>query len=76
MKRANVLNLRSFWQVQIIGWGCFYLFNLLESIHFFLTKRVSIDEELVPIVFYVPGEFSLTTYLPSAAPAIAVLDGF
>ena len=40
MNRENVLNLRSFWQIQIIGWSCFYLFDLLESIHNFLTKRV------------------------------------
>jgi two-component system LytT family sensor kinase len=38
MKRDSVLNFRSFWQIQIIGWGCFYLFTLLESIHNFLTK--------------------------------------
>jgi two-component system LytT family sensor kinase len=59
MKRENVLNLRSFWQVQIIGWGCFYLFDLLESIHFVLTKRVSIDEELVPLSFMFLASFAL-----------------
>ena len=59
MKRENALDLRSFWQVQIIGWGCFYLFNLLESIHFFLTKRVSLDEELVPVSFMFLASFSL-----------------
>ena len=59
MKRESVLNVRSFWQVQIIGWGCFYLFALLESIHLFLTKRVSIDEELVPISFMFLASFAL-----------------
>jgi len=59
MKRENALSLRSFWQVQIVGWGCFYLFDLLESIHFFLTKRVSIDEELVPISFMFLASFAL-----------------
>jgi two-component system, LytTR family, sensor kinase len=59
MKRENVLNLRSFWQVQIIGWGCFYLFELLESVHFFLTKRVSIDEALIPISFMFLASFAL-----------------
>lgn len=59
MKRENVLNLRSFWQIQIIGWGCFYLFDLGESIHFFLTKRVSIAEELVPITAMFLGSFVL-----------------
>lgn len=55
----NVLNLRSFWQIQIIGWGCFYLFDLLESIHNFLTNRVSIDIETVPISFMFLGSFAL-----------------
>ena len=59
MKREKVLNLQSFWQVQFIGWGCFYLFDLLESIHFVLTKRVSIDEEFVPISFMFLGSFAL-----------------
>lgn len=59
MKRENVLNLQSFWQIQILGWGCFYLYELVESIHFFLTKRVSIQEELVPISFMFLGSFAL-----------------
>src|ERR1035438_6391799 len=59
MKRDSVLNLRSFWQIQIIGWGCFYLYDLLESIHDFLTKRVYINEETVPIVFMFLGSFAL-----------------
>jgi two-component system LytT family sensor kinase len=62
MKRENVLNLRSFWQIQIIGWGCFYLFDLLESIHNFLTKRVYIDEETVPIVLMFLGSFALRPF--------------
>jgi two-component system, LytTR family, sensor kinase len=49
MKRENALNLQSFWQIQIIGWCCFYLYELLESIHAFLTKRLYIKEETVPI---------------------------
>jgi two-component system LytT family sensor kinase len=59
MARKNILNLRSFWQIQIVGWCCFYLFNLLESIHNFLTKRVYIKEETVPIVFMFLGSFAL-----------------
>src|SRR5580692_7080104 len=59
MLRKNDLKLRPFWQFQIVGWGCFYLFDLLESIHFLLTKRVSIDEELVPISFMFLGSFAL-----------------
>jgi len=49
MNRESALNLRSFWQVQLIGWSCFFLFDLLESIHNFLTKRVHFNEEAVPI---------------------------
>jgi two-component system LytT family sensor kinase len=62
MKRENVLNLRSFWKIQIIGWCCFYLFHLLESIHGFLTKRVYIDEETVPIVLMFLGSFALRPF--------------
>jgi hypothetical protein len=59
MNRENVLNLRSFWQIQIIGWGCFYLFDLLESIHQLLTKHVYISDKTVPIVFMFLGSFAL-----------------
>jgi two-component system LytT family sensor kinase len=62
MNRDNALHLRSFWQVQIIGWGCFYLFDLLESIHNFLTKRVYIDEETVPIVLMFLGSCVLRPF--------------
>jgi two-component system LytT family sensor kinase len=62
MKRDSVLHLGSFWQIQIFGWGCFYLFDLLESIHFFLTKRVNIDEETVPIVFMFLGSCALRPF--------------
>ena len=59
MKPGGVLHLRSFWQIQIIGWSCFYLFDLLEAIHYLLTNRVSIDNELVPISFMFLGSFAL-----------------
>jgi two-component system LytT family sensor kinase len=59
MKLDSALHLRSFWQTQIIGWGCFYIFTLMESVHYVLTKRVSIDEELVPISFMFLGSFAL-----------------
>jgi two-component system, LytTR family, sensor kinase len=62
MKRGNVLNFRSFWHIQIIGWGCFYLFTLLESIHNLLTKRVYIDEKTVPIVLMFVGSFALRPF--------------
>jgi two-component system, LytTR family, sensor kinase len=59
MKPGSILHLRSFWQIQIIGWSCFFLFDLLESIHFFLTNRVSFDNEFVPITFMFLGSFAL-----------------
>jgi two-component system LytT family sensor kinase len=62
MNRNDALNLRSFWKIQIIGWGCFYLFDLLESIHQLLTKRVHIDEETVPIVFMFLGSCVLRPF--------------
>jgi two-component system, LytTR family, sensor kinase len=62
MNRENFLNLRSFWQIQIIGWCCFYLFDLLESIHSFLTQRVHVDEETVPIVFMFFGSCALRPF--------------
>src|SRR6202034_4342938 len=43
----------------IMGWCCFYLFHLLESIYAFLTKRVFFDEETVPVFFMFLGSFVL-----------------
>lgn len=54
--------MRSFWQIQITGWCCFYLFDLLESIHQFLTKRVYIREETVPIALMFLGSFALRPF--------------
>jgi two-component system LytT family sensor kinase len=62
MNRENFVNLRSFWQIQIIGWCCFYLFDLLESIHNLLTKRVYIKEEAVPIALMFLGSFALRPF--------------
>ena len=62
MNRENVLNLRSFWQVQILGWCCYYLFHLLESIHSFFTKRVFFVEETVPVFFMFLGSFVLRPF--------------
>jgi two-component system LytT family sensor kinase len=62
MNANNALNLRSFWKIQIIGWGCFYLYELLESIHAFLTKRVFIYEETVPIALMFLGSCALRPF--------------
>ena len=76
MNRENVLNLRSFWQIQIVGWCCFYLFDLLESIHNFLTKRVSIAEQTCAYFLHVPGKLRAASFLPPAAATVAVMDRF
>ena len=62
MNRKNALNLRSFWQIQIVGWCSFYLFDLLESIHNFLTRRVSIADQTVPIFFMFVGSCALRPF--------------
>jgi hypothetical protein len=62
MNRENVLNLRSFWQVQIVGWCCYYLFHLLEMIHAFLAKHVVFREESVPVLFMFLGSFVLRPF--------------
>ena len=49
MNRHRGLNLRSFWQIQIVGWACFYFYDLLSSVLALLRKRVSFDEETVPL---------------------------
>ena len=59
MNWKNSLSLRSFWQVQIVGWSCYYLFDLLESLHQFLTGRMRIDEESLPIAFMFLASFAL-----------------
>ena len=75
MNRENVLNLRSFWQIQIVGWCCFYLFNLLESIHNFLTQRVSIGTDGAYFL-HVPGKLRAASFLPPTAATVAVMDRF
>src|ERR1035438_8159605 len=62
MNRKDALNLRSFWKIQIIGWGCFYFYDLLESIHAFLTKRIFLDEETVPIALMFLGSCALRPF--------------
>jgi hypothetical protein len=62
MNRDNAQHLRCFWQIQIIGSGCFYIYDLLESIHAFLTNRAFIDEETVPIVLMFLGSCALRPF--------------
>ena len=46
--------------------GLLIVFDLLESIHNFLTKREHIDEETIPIVLMFLGSFALRPFLPLA----------
>jgi len=62
MNRDKALRLRSFWRVQIVGWGCYYLYDLLQSIHEFLTKRVFVIEETTPIVLMFLASFALRPF--------------
>ncbi len=62
MNRENVLNLRSFWQIQIIGWCSYYLFHLLEMIHAFFTRRAFFADETVPVFFMFLGSFALRPF--------------
>src|SRR5215469_18450358 len=62
MNRENVLNLRSFWQIQIIGWCGYYLFHLLEMINAFFTKRAVFVEETVPVFLMFLGSFVLRPF--------------
>ena len=59
MNRNGALHLRSFWQIQIIGWGCFYVYDLLGSLVDLLGKRESLDEETVPLVLMFLGSCAL-----------------
>jgi hypothetical protein len=62
MNRASPLRLQSFWQIQLIGWGCFYVYDLLSSIVELVGKRESLDEETVPIVLMFLGSCVLRPF--------------
>ena len=49
MNRHSALQLRSFWQIQIVGWSCFFVYDFLSSLVSLLGKRESLDEEMVPL---------------------------
>jgi hypothetical protein len=59
MNRDNARHLRSFWQLQVVGWGCFYLSDLLGSIPNLLSSHDSLREETVPVVFMFLGSCAL-----------------
>lgn len=55
MNRDNAPNRRSFWQFQVIGWGCFCITNLLGSIPGLLRGKYTLREETVPVVWMFLG---------------------
>jgi two-component system LytT family sensor kinase len=59
MNRYNALHLRSYWKFQIVGWGCFYLSDLLGSIPNLLGSHDSLREETVPVFFMFLGSCAL-----------------
>jgi two-component system LytT family sensor kinase len=62
MNRHRALNLRSFWQIQVGGWACFYLYDLLSSMLDLIGKRESIDEETVPLALMFLGSCALRPF--------------
>ena len=59
MNRENALNRRSFWLFQTVGWGCFFLTNLLGSIPGLLSGKYTLREETVPAVWMFLGSCAL-----------------
>ena len=59
MNLDSALNRRSFWQFQIVGFGCFYLSNLFASIPQLLSRHDSLREETVPVLAMFLGSCAL-----------------
>jgi len=59
MSRNGAVNLRSFWVFQIIGWGSFYISNLLGSIPQLMSRHDSVREETIPVFFMFLGSCAL-----------------
>jgi two-component system LytT family sensor kinase len=59
MNREGALQSRVFWQIQIVAWCCFYLYDLLASIERLLSKHESIDEQALPIMLMFLGSCAL-----------------
>ena len=59
MNRESGLRLRTYWQFQLVGWGSFYLVDLLGSIPDFLARRYSLVGETTPIFFMFLGSCAL-----------------
>lgn len=51
MARGNLLRFDSFWRLQILGWGCFYAWNLLGSASEYLGRPSALSEDTVAMSF-------------------------
>lgn len=49
MAQAGALPFRSFWQLQAVGWGCFYVWGLLGSIPDILSRPGAFRENIVVV---------------------------
>lgn len=59
MARGTLLRLDSFWQLQILGWGCFYLWALLGNAPDLLRQPGAFREQTVSMTY----QFLVTTAL-------------
>ncbi len=59
MVRESPLRLTSFWQLQILGWICFYAWQLLGSIPDLLRRSGAFREQTIPVVVLFLGSCAL-----------------
>jgi LytS/YehU family sensor histidine kinase len=62
MARYGALRLRSFWQIQIVAWSLFFIYDFLSSMPELFTKRESIDEEAVPMTLMFLGSCAMRPF--------------
>ena len=62
MNRDNALNGRSYWRFQIIGWGCFFITDILGLIPGLLKGKYLLREETIPLVWMFLGSCALRPY--------------
>jgi len=55
MSRESRVHIRSFWQLQLVGWGCFYAWDLLGSMPDLLGRQGALREYTVSAAFMFLG---------------------
>ena len=68
------LRLTSFWQLQALGWVCFYVWTLLGSLPDILRRSGALRENTVVVVLLFLGTCIIASCLPVAAAALPFLD--